>query len=436
MLLRRSVAAVLLLAAAQMAVRPLGAAELESRLVVLMSRHGIRSPNSTSPPLADLTADPWPVWPVPPGFLTPRGREAATKLGAFYRATFSARGLLPQRGCPQRGEVYVWSDVEERTRLTAQAMLDGMFPGCGLRPQHLADLEADDPLFHPVDAGVCKIDPQAATSVVMGRIGGSFAPMMSAYSAQFATLQAALQCCAPKLCRAQGQNPRCTLAELAPVMSPASGKLTGPTAIASTVAEVFLLEYADGMPAQQVAWGRLRPEALRDVLRLHTLQFDLMERTPYLAGRGGSNLVAQVLATLRSAATGKAVAGTKAPAGSKVVLMVGHDTNIANIGGLLDLDWALDGYQANQTPPGGAIGFELLRDRRSGQYFVQPFYYAQTPEQLRELATLGLEHPPAKAVMAIPGCAAAAAAGGSGMACPLPVFERIAAAAIDQECVR
>jgi 4-phytase/acid phosphatase len=105
---------------------------------------------------------------------------------------------------------------------------------------------------------------------------------------------------------------------------------------------------------------------------------------------------------------------------------------------MLNVDWLLEGYQVNETPPDGAIAFELFRGKSGkavGQQFVRLFYYAQSPTQLREATKLDAAHPPSRAEMAIPGCVAAAAKASSGMACPWPVFERIAAAAIDRECV-
>jgi hypothetical protein len=43
------------------------AADDELLSAVIVSRHGVRSPTATQPPLATIAADPWPSWPVPPG---------------------------------------------------------------------------------------------------------------------------------------------------------------------------------------------------------------------------------------------------------------------------------------------------------------------------------------------------------------------------------
>src|SRR4051794_22339805 len=139
---------------------------LQLEQVILVSRHGVRSPTNTRPPLAQVAADPWPEWLVGPGELTPHGAQAATLMGAYYRDAFAQAGLLAATGCPRPSDVFLWSDVEPRTRATAQAILDGMYPGCGLAPHTQANREADDPLFHPTTTGVCKVDGAAARNAI------------------------------------------------------------------------------------------------------------------------------------------------------------------------------------------------------------------------------------------------------------------------------
>jgi hypothetical protein len=79
------------------------------------------------------------------------------------------------------------------------------------------------------------------------------------------------------------------------------------------------------------------------------------------------------------------------PREAKLVIYVGHDTNLANIGGMLKLDWQLGRYQQNETPPAGAMVFELLRDA-AGKYFVRVSYVSQTLDQMRQSTILRLPH--------------------------------------------
>lgn len=407
------------------------AADYEHVSSVVISRHGVRSPTNTRPPLASIAAEPWPSWPVPPGYLTPRGAELARLLGGYYRGYFAAQGLIPAQGCPPPGDVFAWEDVDERTELTGQSLLEGMFPGCNLKPEHLAGAKID-PLFHPTRAGVCRIDSARARQAVLHRAGGNFAAMQSRYRSEIAAIQSVLKCCGPPVCRAAGVAGSCGLGDLATTVvgsnDGGSVRLSGPIAIGSTAAEVFLLQYAQGFPDDQVAWGRAStPEALRPLLRLHTLQFDLIQRPPYLAARQGSALVQRVLTTMRRDVDGGGRVDRGPPAGRKLTLLVGHDTNLANVAGMLGISWSLPSSIPNETPPAGALHFDLLRDRHTGAHAVRVKYIAQTLDQMRRAAPLDRANPPEEATAAI-GCA-------TDGVCPWTAFETLANGAIDRACV-
>jgi 4-phytase/acid phosphatase len=82
---------------------------------------------------------------------------------------------------------------------------------------------------------------------------------------------------------------------------------------------------------------------------------------------------------------------------------VGHDTNLANMSGALNLSWLIDG-RLNDTPPGGALIFELWRGRGTARYFVRTFYTAQMLDQMRNSTPLSLANPPERVPVFIPGC--------------------------------
>ena len=75
--------------------------------------------------------------------------------------------------------------------------------------------------------------------------------------------------------------------------------------------------------------------------------------------------------------------GLTGRAAPPITLLAGHDTNIADLGGVLRLHWKVASYPADDVPPGSALGFELLRDA-AGRRYVRAFYRAQTMDQLRE----------------------------------------------------
>jgi 4-phytase/acid phosphatase len=100
----------------------------------------------------------------------------------------------------------------------------------------------------------------------------------------------------------------------------------------------------------------------------------------------------------------------------KVVLLAGHDGTITMLAGLLGLNWHLPGFAAGEASPGGALIFELWRHGAKGEPFVRVLYAAQTLDQMRSMAPLGLDRPPAIAAVPVPGCA------DTGSGCPLRTF--------------
>ena len=71
-----------------------------------------------------------------------------------------------------------------------------------------------------------------------------------------------------------------------------------------------------------------------------------------------------------------------APAGAKLAAYIGHDTNIANVGGMLGLSWQPPRYQKDQMPPAGALLFKL-RERAPGERLVNVAYVAQSLDDMR-----------------------------------------------------
>jgi len=396
---------------------------------ILLSRHGVRSPIKSNEELDKHVATPWPVWPVPPGFLSPRGAELMRLMGRYYRVLYGGRGLMEASICPPRNTVAAWTDIDQRTRLTGAALLNGMYPGCAnplLRNQD--DFTVPDPLFHPQPSPSCPMDPAANRAAVLARIGGNFDSVLREYAPQLGAMQAIL--CPPGQ-TAAGRY--CGLPSAPPSVDTGSGgwvSISGPIGIASSAAESFLMQSAEGMPSSQVAWGRLSGDAdLENLLKIHRLEFDLAHKTLPIARQHGSNLVAQIVATLQNGHKFPGLQGLAEPV--RLGLLVGHDTNIAAVSRLLNVGWQIPGFQPNEASPGGALAFELLREVRTGRRYVRLAYYAQTLDQMRKVQVLDFEHPPGMVAVALPACASDA----HEKACPLERFVAIANEAIDPGCV-
>ena len=397
----------------------------ELKFVAIVTRHGVRPPTVSNDQINPYSAEPWPQWDVPPGYLTAHGRALMKLFGAYDRAQFARAGLFTPSGCADADGVYFWADTDERTIETGHALAEGMLPGCTVEV-HSAPAGTRDPLFNPVAAGVGHADPDLAAAAVSGRIGGHPEALPTAYRPALETMQQVLTA---------GKTVKRSLLELPVSLSPAADgqvEIRGPLATAYSLAEDFLLEYTNGMEGHDLGWGRLTEANLRQMMALNTAYTDLTRRTPQIARTSASNLLSAVAKAMEQAATGKAVPGAIGKPGDRMLVIVGHDSNLSNIQGTLNLSWLLPGYQPNDTPPGGALVFELWRQPTGGAYSVHTYYTAQTLEQMRKALPLTLASPPAKATVFVPGCSTAKA----GSPCEWKAFQRTMETAIDPAFVK
>lgn len=399
---------------------PATAPALQVERIVMLMRHGVRPPTKDPAIPAGFNADAWPSWPVAIGELTPHGADGIRALARYDRGVFAAQGLLPAAGCPAVGTVAITTSPRQRTIATGRAYAGALLPGCAL-PVEVVPGGSPDPLFHAIEAhAVPLFDGHLAWLAAMAALPeGGLATESRRHAEELQLMQHALRCCAPPICEQAGLAPGCTFDAL-------PGKLEeedrdrptigGPFGVASTASQTFLLEYLEGKPLDQVAWGRLDRDDIEQLLRFHPLKFAYENRPPYIAQRAAAPLMQHMLDALL--------------AGPPLTVFAGHDTNIADLGGFLDLHWQATSYPADEVPPGGALGFELLR-AADGERYVRAFFRAQTMDQLRALTPLDAGHAPSWATLRIPGCSDA-----TGEHCPVALFEALVRSRLDSPAPR
>lgn len=133
-------------------------------------------------------------------------------------------------------------------------------------------------------------------------------------------------------------------------------------------------------------------------------------------------MMRDILGALQGKAT---LPGQTAPA--RMAVFAGHDSNLANMAGILGVRWTLPD-QPDTTAPDTALAFEVWK-APSGERYVRLAVIYQTLDQLRNETPLDAAHPAGRVDLPIPGCA-----DGPHGACRLDAFEAMVAARLPTDC--
>lgn len=365
-----------------------GRAEVTVERVVMLMRHGVRPSTKFPATPAGTTREAWPGWSAPAGDLTAHGAEGVKRLAAYDRMLFAEQGLLPATGCAAPGTIAAWSSGSSRAIKTGSAFLETLQPGCKVALDHPADEDAEDQ-FHPTSA----VDGDRALAAARAQLPpGGLERVVAERRADFATLERIVGVpvdTASSLKAIPGANP----------------DIKGGLSFGSTAGQTILLQYLEGMPMREVGWGRASKADIQAMLRFHPTKFQYEVRPPYVAQRVAAPLVRRIVDALSGE-------------GPRVTLLFGHDGNLAALGGFYDMHWTMADYPRDDIAPGGAIGFELVRDA-AGHRYVRAFQQAQSMDQLRQLTPLTRAAPPSRSYLTIPGC------GSDVTRCDLATFERL-----------
>ncbi len=338
--------------------------------VVIVMRHGIRPPTKAKPLPDGYARQPWPAWPVPPGWLTPHGEQAIARLASFDAARYAV--LLPA-GCANGDVPRIVADTDERTVRTAQVYAAALVGRCPPPVENAGDGHVD-PRFSPF-AVTPGLDPAVALASAQAYLpAGGLAALDAANASRLALLDTVLGCCTAPVCHGSGP---CHLADQPLAMDAAKERvrIIGGLATAASLAQTLLLEYADGKPMAEVGWGRVSAAQISDLSKLHALEFALVARPPAIATFGARALLGEIDAALL------------APGGPRYTVFVGHDSNLSYIGGALGSHWQARGLAADDPSPGGALIFELWQTD-GGKREVRLRYRSQSLDEMRDLSAM------------------------------------------------
>lgn len=361
--------------------------------IITVTRHGVRS-QSNSASVQENSPTPIPVFSSKDGELTMHGYAAVTRMGDYLRRYYAHQNFVTEKACTDPKGIFIRTSAFQRTRMTARALADSLFPGCAV-PIHSPENKTQDTLFEPIVSGMAPLDINKAQKSVMAALGGDFAAARQRYARQIAAMQAVVDPnCQPDRCTFTNHEWR-----ISPDKQNINISLQGPIARGNELGETFRLQYAEGMPLKDVAFNHITSATdIAPLMELKDIKFDLIEHNPYIAARGGSQLMSQILYALEKDSgfqdpDADAQISASAP-NARMVMYVAHDTNLGYLQQLLKVSWRLEGYPQDDTPPGSTLLFERYRDSKTRQAFIGVTFITQTLDQIRRLEPLGNKNLP------------------------------------------
>ncbi|WP_127103035.1 MULTISPECIES: histidine-type phosphatase [unclassified Asaia] len=372
--------------------------------VVLVARHGIRSPTQDPATLARETGVIWPEWPVVAGQLTDHGRATLRvmmeDIARFYDlACKTIRHSAQQRPCLSRPAPVIWADsADERTMQSGEIMAAAFTRNDAIGAQGLF-LGKRDPLFEGASPGFITQNYGAIHQDVEGAREEDRDHRSAAVSEGLASLQAFL---APRGC-ADNTEP-CFAEALTTGQKKGRPVLEGGGVLAASLAENLLLIYVEGLDRshrEQTSpdWvKRIDPRLLSRVLPVHEAMARLTRRRGVLV-QEKAHLLAEVIERFLS---GEAVRlSDTMPLGrtTRFLAFAGHDTTLDALAARYGLDWHFSD-QPDGTAPDTTMAFERwLSPSGVVSYRVRLFH--QSLAALREGRGLDLRH--GGAVLLAPG---------------------------------
>ncbi|MFS2224899.1 bifunctional glucose-1-phosphatase/inositol phosphatase [Pantoea sp. B65] len=366
--------------------------DLQLQQVLMMSRHNLRAPLADNGSvLEQSTKKAWPQWDVPGGQLTTKGGVLEVYMGHYTREWLAQQGLVKNGECPASDDVFAYANSLQRTVATAQFFINGAFPGCDIAVTHQDEMGTMDPIFNPVITdGSEEFNKKALTAMNAAGEKLSLKPAFQRLE-KIIDYKNAPACKDNKQCSLSGDNQDKFKAN-----NGEEPGVAGPLRVGNSLVDAFTLQYYEGFPMEQVAWGQIKSaDQWKELSAIKNGYQDALFTSPDIA----RNVAAPLVDYIRS----QLIDQDKATA-PKVTLMVGHDSNIASLLTALNVKpYELPG-QNERTPIGGQIVFERWHDSKNNKDLVKVEYVYQSSEQLRDAEPLSLKNPPQRVTLQMQGC--------------------------------
>ncbi|EHM7431115.1 bifunctional glucose-1-phosphatase/inositol phosphatase [Escherichia coli] len=358
--------------------------------VLMMSRHNLRAPLANNGSvLEQSTPNKWPEWDVPGGQLTTKGGVLEVYMGHYMREWLAEQGMVKSGECPAPDTVYAYANSLQRTVATAQFFITGAFPGCDIPVHHQEKMGTMDPTFNPVITD----DSAAFSEQAVAAMEKELSKLQLTDSYQL--LEKIVNYKDSPACKEKQQ---CSLVDGKNTFSAKYQQepgVSGPLKVGNSLVDAFTLQYYEGFPMDQVAWGEIKSDQQWKVLsKLKNGYQDSLFTSPEVARNVAKPLVSYI---------DKALVTDRISA-PKITVLVGHDSNIASLLTALDFKPYQLHDQNERTPIGGKIVFQRWHDSKANRDLMKIEYVYQSAEQLRNADALTLQAPAQRVTLELSGC--------------------------------
>ncbi|KAM3955665.1 glucose-1-phosphatase-like [Aphomia sociella] len=339
--------------------------------VIILSRHSVRTPLSKF--LDIMTPNTWPTWKEKSGHLTAKGAILEGYMGEFFSEWFKEEGVLSSK-CPTKEEFYAYANYKQRTIASAQAFVNKAFPNCNISIHHS---ETNDPLFDPVIHNKTNTFKELVINEMKLRLNSLN------LNKSYDFLESILDYKHSPLCK---RNKQCNMKSdknTIVVVPDEKPNLWGPLKIGNSVIDAFVMQYYEGFPMTNVAWGHLLNHEEWDAITPTSKGYHNVIFNTSLVARDIAKPLIEYISDL---CFDNNV--------TKVTLLMGHDANMYTLFKSLKIKPYSLLDQHELIPVGSKIVFQRWYDDLTKQNLLRVNFIYQSIRQLRNGIPLSLKNPP------------------------------------------
>ena len=352
--------------------------------VVVLSRHNIRAPLSTTGSALDkATPHTWINWTSNASELSMRGGGLETMMGEYMRKWLESEGLIPENYQPEKDKMRFYANAKQRTIATAQFFSSGMLPVANVDIETHADYDKMDPVFTPATTFVSDSYVEAALKQI-GTMGGAtgMADVAAGLADSYALIEDVVDYTESEGYKSGELKELDTKDTQVTIEAGKEPAVAGSLKTACQLADALVLQYYEAPNAIDAAFGHdLTMEQWQLISKSKDFYVDLLYTAPLVAANVAHPLLQEI--------------GNELDANGRVfTFLCGHDSNVASVLAALGVeDYELPGAVEVKTPIGCKLVFERWASA-DGKEFGRVRLLYQSVDQLRKGTMLsGTESP-------------------------------------------